>query len=67
MAGHRADAAIDASRLQGEIMSAIQERFVPFTGQSAGLIGEILPARDIVQRLIAQATEALQSTSRLYG
>lgn len=48
-------------------MSAIQERFVPFTGQSAGLIGEILPARDIVQRLIAQATEALQSTSRLYG
>jgi hypothetical protein len=52
-------------------MSAIQqqnmERFVPFTGQSAGLIGEILPARDIVRRLIVQATEALESTSRLYG
>lgn len=69
--GHRTDAAVDASRLQGEIMSAIQqqnmERFVPFTGQSAGLIGEILPARDIVQRLILQASEALKSTSRLYG
>jgi enoyl-[acyl-carrier protein] reductase II len=69
--GHRSDAAIDASRLQGEIMSAIQqqnmERFVPFTGQSAGLIGDILPARDIVRRLIVQATEALESTSRLYS
>jgi enoyl-[acyl-carrier protein] reductase II len=69
--GHRTDAAIDASRLQGEITSAIQqqnmERFVPFTGQSAGLIEEILPARDIVRRLIVQATEALESTSRLYG
>lgn len=43
------------------------DKHIPFTGQSAGLIGEILPARDIVQRLIVQATEALQSTSRLYG
>ncbi|WLQ07167.1 hypothetical protein [Arthrobacter oryzae] len=42
-------------------------RFVPFTGQSTGLIAEILPARDIVRRLIEQATEALQNTSRLYG
>jgi nitronate monooxygenase/enoyl-[acyl-carrier protein] reductase II len=68
---HRADAAIDALRLQGEIMGAIQQQhmelFVPFTGQSAGVIGEILPARDIVRRLIVEATEALQNTSRLYG
>lgn len=68
---HREDAAIDASRLQGDIMAAIQQQhmelFVPFTGQSAGLIGEILPALDIVQRLIVQATEALQKICRLYS
>jgi enoyl-[acyl-carrier protein] reductase II len=68
---HCADTAIDTSRLQGEIMGAIQqqnmERFVPFTVQSAGLIGEILPARDIVQRVIEQATEALQNIYRLVG
>jgi hypothetical protein len=43
------------------------ERFVPFMGQSASLIGEILPARDIVQRVIEQATEALQNIYRLVG
>ena len=68
---HREDAAIDASRLQGDIMAAFQQQhmelFVPFTGQSAGLIGEILPALDIVQRLIVQATEALQKICRLYS
>lgn len=67
---HRTDATRDAPRLQGEIMRAIQqqsmEQFVPFTGQSAGLIREILSARDIVRRLIEQATEALQDTARLF-
>lgn len=68
---HRADASAEAARLQSEIMEAVRqqrmERFVPFTGQSVGMIGEVLPARDIVQRLIEQATEALQNTSRLIG
>ena len=67
--GHRADAALDASRLRGEITCAVQqqimEQFVPFTGQSAGMIGKILPARVIVQRFIEQATAALQTTSRI--
>ena len=68
---HRADAALDASRLRGEITCAVQqqimEQFVPFTGQSAGMIGKILPARVIVQRFIEQATTALQTTSRIIG
>ncbi|MDP9890166.1 NAD(P)H-dependent flavin oxidoreductase [Pseudarthrobacter enclensis] len=68
---HRADASAEAARLQSQIMEAVRkqsmERFVPFTGQSVGMIGEVLPARDIVQRLIEQATEALQNTSRLFG
>jgi hypothetical protein len=30
---------------------------VPFTGQSTGLIGDILPARDIVRRLTSAETK----------
>jgi len=33
---------------------------VPFTGQSAGMIREILPAAEIVVRLIAEAEGALK-------
>ena len=48
-------------------MAAIQqqnmERFVPFTGQSAGLITDIRPARDIVRSLVEEARAALQGIS----
>lgn len=68
--GQRSVAAAERSRLQGEIMAAIQqqnmERFVPFTGQSAGLIADIRPARDIVLSLVEEARAALQGTSRRY-
>lgn len=59
-----ADAEHEAERLRGEIMGSIQARsaheLVPFTGQTAGLIHEVLPAAEIVRRMVAEAEEALE-------
>ena len=61
------DAAREGNRLQAEMMAAIQqERFgevVPFTGQTAGLISEVLPAGEIVHRLIVEAEDTLRRAS----
>lgn len=62
-------AAARAADLRQEVVDGIQhgrmEEFVPFGGQSAGLIREILPAAEIVSRLIEQATDALTSVGHL--
>ena len=67
--GRRDEAAKRVEILQGEIWSGVNEgemdRFVPFTGQVAGLIREILPAGEIVRGLISQAEETLQHAGRL--
>lgn len=39
---------------------------VPFTGQSAGTIAEILPAAEIVRRYAAEAEEAIAAAARLF-
>jgi enoyl-[acyl-carrier protein] reductase II len=41
----------EAQRLGGEL--------VPFTGQTAGMIREVLPAGEIVRTLVAEAEETL--------
>jgi nitronate monooxygenase/enoyl-[acyl-carrier protein] reductase II len=41
------------------------EEAVPFTGQSAGLLQEILPAAEIVHRLVAEAEAALRPVAAL--
>jgi enoyl-[acyl-carrier protein] reductase II len=41
------------------------EEFLPFAGQSAGLIREVLPARELVRRLLAQAEAALERGAQL--
>ena len=38
---------------------------VPFSGQTTGLISEILPAGEIVRRIVAEAEEALKRASQL--
>lgn len=52
-----------AEYLRGEIIAAIKqnkmEEFVPWAGQSAGLIDEILPAAEIVRKIAAKSEEAL--------
>jgi nitronate monooxygenase/enoyl-[acyl-carrier protein] reductase II len=38
---------------------------VPFTGQTTGLIRDILPAAEIVRRLVAEAERALARAASL--
>lgn len=58
-----------AARLRAEIMSAVQQRrpheLVPFTGQTAGLIHDVLPAAEIVRTMITEAEHALERASIL--
>jgi nitronate monooxygenase/enoyl-[acyl-carrier protein] reductase II len=66
----RGDAARrEAERLRGEVGAAVQEgrmeEAVPFTGQSVGLLREVLPAAEIVRRLVAEAEAALRSVAAL--
>lgn len=67
----RGAAAAEAPRLQDEILAGIQnhemEQFVPFTGQSAGLITEILAAAEIIRRLVADADEVLERVGRFHS
>jgi len=38
---------------------------LPFTGQTAGLIRDILPAAEIVKKIVAEAEDALKGAARL--
>ena len=61
--GRTDDLADRAGELGPEIIAAILagsgHEYVPFAGQSAGLIDDILPAAEIVRRTVAQAQNAL--------
>ena len=62
--GRPGDAAERAEELRGEVMGAIRagraHELTPFTGQSAGLVADVLPAGEIVRRIAAEACEALR-------
>jgi nitronate monooxygenase/enoyl-[acyl-carrier protein] reductase II len=42
-------------RLRASLLAGRGDEYLPFTGQSAGLIDEILPAAEIVRRVVAEA------------
>jgi enoyl-[acyl-carrier protein] reductase II len=67
--GRRGDARREAERLQGEVGSGVMqgrmEQFVPFGGQSAGLVGDIRPAAEIIGALVREAEQALREAERL--
>jgi len=42
-------------------------RLVPLTGQSAGLVHEVLPAAEIVRGIVAGAAAALRAASAVAG
>jgi enoyl-[acyl-carrier protein] reductase II len=69
--GRPAEARREAERLRTEIMSAVQRRrpdeLVPFTGQTAGLVHDILPAAEIVRAMITEAEQALKRANTLRG
>jgi enoyl-[acyl-carrier protein] reductase II len=58
-----------AQRLQNELMSGVREgrmrEYVPFTGQSAGLIRDLPSAAQIVARLVSEAEVALHMVGTL--
>ncbi len=58
-----------AEQLREEIMGALREgrshEVVPFTGQTAGLIHDVLPAGEIVRRIMADAEGALTEAADL--
>lgn len=64
----REEARRDAERLRGEITEAFRanrvEEFLPTAGQTAGGIDEVLPAAEIVRRMIEEAEAALASVLR---
>jgi enoyl-[acyl-carrier protein] reductase II len=53
-----APAALGA-RLREALLAGRGHEYLPFTGQSAGLIDDVLPAAEIVRRVVAEAEEAL--------
>ncbi|HEV2774947.1 MAG TPA: nitronate monooxygenase [Solirubrobacteraceae bacterium] len=58
-----AEAREQADELRAQIMATVRERrpaLTPFTGQTAGLVGEVLPAGEIVRRMAADAHNALR-------
>jgi enoyl-[acyl-carrier protein] reductase II len=53
------DAKVMGLRLREALLAGRGHEFLPFTGQSAGLIDDVLPAAEIVARVMAEAEEAL--------
>ncbi|HWQ15059.1 MAG TPA: nitronate monooxygenase [Roseiflexaceae bacterium] len=53
----------EAPRLRAEVLGALHEgrlhELLPFTGQTAGMIREVLPAAEIMRRILAEAEVAL--------
>jgi enoyl-[acyl-carrier protein] reductase II len=58
------EAGREADRLRGEIMAAIQEQrpheVTPFSGQTAGMIRDVLPAAEIVRGMVSEAEASLE-------
>jgi nitronate monooxygenase/enoyl-[acyl-carrier protein] reductase II len=56
-------AGVDPAEIAPRIVEALRvgggHEYIPFTGQSAGLIHDILPAAEIVRRIVDEAEVAL--------
>jgi enoyl-[acyl-carrier protein] reductase II len=59
----------EAERLRDEVVSLVRQRrpheLVPFTGQTAGMIRDVLPASEIVRRMVAEAEQVLERANEL--
>jgi enoyl-[acyl-carrier protein] reductase II len=69
--GHRAEAERQAEALRQQVGTAMRDgnahELVPLTGQTAGMITEVLPAAEILHRIVAEAETALRSVAPLLG
>lgn len=61
----------NADRLLAEVIPVFKQMRVhelfPAAGQSAGLIRDVVPAGEIVRRLVTEAREAFERSSDLWG
>lgn len=68
-AQQRVETAQQVEALRAEIGAAMAQgrihQYMPFAGQSAGLIREVLPVEQIILRLVDEAHEALQRAATL--
>lgn len=66
-AERRAEARARAEAIRAEMLPALMagrfHEYVPFAGQTVGLIRDILPAAEIIRRLVDEATAALQQAA----
>lgn len=69
--GRAAEAGAQAGELRAQILGSVRERrpeaLTPFTGQTAGLIGAVRPAGEIVRRMADDACAALRAAARGCG
>jgi enoyl-[acyl-carrier protein] reductase II len=69
--GRPEEASRQSERLRAELMSAIKGRrpheLLPFTGQTAGMVHDVLPAAQIVRMMVAEAEQALERANALRG
>jgi enoyl-[acyl-carrier protein] reductase II len=67
--GRHDDAQQEAAQLRDQVVEAMTRgtlgEMLPFTGQTAGLIREILPAAEITRRIVAEAEEVLRRTIKI--
>jgi enoyl-[acyl-carrier protein] reductase II len=58
-----------AEELSAEVMASVREgrqhEVTPFTGQTAGLIHDVVPAAEIVRRMVSEAEQALAAAAAL--
>jgi enoyl-[acyl-carrier protein] reductase II len=58
------DPAKAGPRLRDSVLAGRGDEYLPFAGQSVGLIDDVLPAAEIVRRVVAEAEEVLASRAR---
>jgi nitronate monooxygenase/enoyl-[acyl-carrier protein] reductase II len=56
-----------APRLLADVRRGGGHELLPFAGQSAGLVHDIVPAADLVRRLVAETEDALRAAVRAIG
>jgi enoyl-[acyl-carrier protein] reductase II len=55
------DPAATGGRIRESVLGGRGDEYLPFAGQSAGLIDEVLPAAEIVRRVVEEAEAALEA------
>ncbi|MFJ3205581.1 nitronate monooxygenase [Streptomyces sp. NPDC086989] len=61
------DPAQTVPRVMAAILAGGGEEYLPFTGQSTALVHEVLPAGEIVRRMVKEAEAALAAAARAIG